>query len=312
MKPIFTCIFLFLSVFSFSQISEKYPNDKGIENDPEVLFVEKFDDGLKNILSRYDNIHNADGMILENDLPPGSSDGFSLKMTSIQGKNNGGHLYKNFTPGFDSVIFLRYYIKYPKSSKGYFHHEGVWFGGYNPATKFANPQAGRCGLGDKRISIAYEMMDSSRLYPYPHIGTYIYWGDMRNFPNNFCYGNLMQCGEYAPPAQALFDEWTCVEIMIKLNNPISEYNGELRTWINGVETGYWGPGFPNGSWTWGNFFINPNGEPFEGFRWRTDENLNINWIWLEFYHDDPRASDSYMQLDHIVMAKKYIGPIKNK
>lgn len=122
----------------------------------------------------------------------------------------------------------------------------------------------------------------------------------------------MECGEYNPPRPAKFDEWTCVEVMIKLNNPVHSYNGELRTWINGEETGHWGPGFPNGKWVWGNFFITPEGEPFEGFRWRTDENLNINWIWLEFYHDDKDAPNSFMQLDHVVMAKKYIGPIRTK
>ncbi len=310
-KIIFNLVLLTFASNAFTQIASKYVNDEGIESDPDVLFVEMFDDGLPDIISRYNDIQNSEGMVLEKDIPPGSKEGFSLKMTSIQGKNNGGHLYKSFSPGFDSVVYLRYYIKYPETSKGYFHHEGVWFGGYNPATKYANPQAGICGLGDKRISIAYEMMDSNRLHGYPHIGTYIYWGDMRNFPNDVCYGNLMQCGDYNPPAKATFDEWTCVEVMIKLNNPVTAYNGELRTWINGKETGYWGPGFPKGSWTWGNFFINPDGEPFEGFRWRTDENLNINWIWLEFYHDDPKAPDSFMQLDHVVMAKKYIGPIRD-
>lgn len=312
MKILFTSLFLLTVFYSYAQISEKYLNDKGIENDPDVLFTEMFDDEFSKVVSRYQDVQNAKGMTLEKDLPPGSKEGYSLKMTSLQGKNTGGHLYRNFTPGFDSVVYLRYYIKYPETSKGYFHHEGVWFGGYNPATRFANPQAGICGLGDKRISISYEMMDSNRIHAYPHIGTYIYWGDMRNFPNNYCYGNLMECGDHRPPKPAKFDEWTCVEVMIKLNNPVTAYNGELRTWINGEETGYWGPGFPKGKWTWGNFFITPEGEPFEGFRWRTDEKLNINWIWLEFYHDDKKAPDSSMQLDHIVMAKKYIGPIKTR
>ena len=165
-KSIVIFVLLILAFNSYAQISIKYPNDKGIEKDPNVLFVENFDDDLRSVISRYDNVHNSEGMVLEKDIPPGSKDGFSLKMTSIQGKTNGGHLYKSFSPGFDSVVYLRYYIKYPETSKGYFHHEGVWFGGYNPAVKYANPQAGICGLGDKRISIAYEMMDSNRLHSF--------------------------------------------------------------------------------------------------------------------------------------------------
>src|SRR5690554_5293147 len=130
----FSLILLFIT--TYGQISDNYLNDKGIEQDPDVLFTEMFDDDLPALFSRYHDIQNREGMLLEMDIPPGSKDGYSLKMTSIQGENSGGHLYKNFTPGFDSVVYLRYYIKYPETSKGYFHHEGVWFGGYNPATKY--------------------------------------------------------------------------------------------------------------------------------------------------------------------------------
>jgi hypothetical protein len=140
--------------------------------------------------------------------------------------------------------------------------------------------------------------------------TYIYWGDMKSWNGgSSCYGNTMVNGSTTAQNVA-WDQWICVEIMVKLNNPVTAYNGELRIWQNGIEVGYWGPGFPNGYWTKGSWFNNTTDPAFQGFRWRTDANLNINWLRFEFYHDDPNAPSSYIKFDHFVMATKYIGPIK--
>ena len=132
-----------------------------------------------------------------------------------------------------------------------------------------------------------------------------------------CYGNLMisegKTNNDAPASSTApvvdYDEWMCIEVMIKLNNPVTEYNGEMRIWQNGEEVGYWGPGFPNGHWVKDKWYQNPDDPAFEGFRWRTDANLNINWIWFEFYHDNDNAPPSNIKFDHFVMATEYIGPI---
>lgn len=298
-----------------AQIANSYPNDVGIQNSPDVLYVEKFDDGMTNILSRYTDKVNTAGMILDTDLPPGSLSGNSIKMTSIKGTNTGGHLFRNFSPGFDNTVFVRYYVKYPATSKGYFHHEGVWFGGYDPSTSWPNPQAGTCGLGSSRISIAYENVWSTTP---PGMDTYLYWGDMQSWNGgSSCYGNALvtegrtDYGQPSSPTAPLdnLDQWMCVEMMIKLNNPVTAYNGELRVWENGIEVGYWGPGFPKGHWLKDKWYNNPADPAFQGFRWRTNINQLINWVWFEFYHDDPAAPSSSIKFDHLVMAKKYIGPI---
>jgi hypothetical protein len=286
-----------------AQLAVQYPNDIGIENDPDVLYVEKFDDGLPAIFSRYDEKVNTAGMSLDSDVPPGSMEPYSIRMTNVGGENNGGHLYKRFVPGFDSTVYLRYYVKYPSISKGYIHHEGVWIGGYNPSTPWPNPRAGTCGLGDARISIAYEPVGTQTM------NTYMYWGDMRHDPNGNCWGNVMILGDsVASPVP--YDNWLCVEIMVKLNDPVTSYNGELRIWHDGKEVGYWGPGFPNGFWTWDKFITRDTASPYEGFRWRTDPDLNLNYIWIEYYDDtSPDGVSHYIKYDHIVIAKKRIGPL---
>ncbi len=295
-----------LPLSAWAQLANRYPHDQGIEADPAVLYVEKFDDGMEKILSRYHDKINTEGMMPDTDLPPGSKEGYSLKMTSITGKNEGGHLFKRFSPGFDSVVYVRYYVKYPATSSGYFHHEGVWFGGYNPATTWPNPRAGTCGLGRERVSISYEPVHQ-RVTP-PIMDTYLYWGGMRNGARNLCYGNdMINQGPTAQPVP--FDQWICVEVMIKLNHPVTAFNGELKVWHNGVAVGHWGPGFPKGRWIADSWYNDPSGEPFEGFRWREDAALNINWVWFKFYHDNPQAPSSAIWFDHLVMAKEYIGPI---
>lgn len=289
-----------------SGIADKYRNDKGIEKDPDVLYAEKFDDGISGILGRYTDIKNAEGMSLDSiDLPPGGMSP-AIKMTNEGGINDGGHLFKRFKAGFDGTIYLRYYVKYPLSSKGYIHHESVWIGGYNPATSYPDPRASICGLGDKRISIGYEPVNA------PAMDTYLYWGDMKNGARGKCYGNDLVNG--SPTAKKLeWDKWICVEMMIKMNDPVTAYNGELRVWQDGAEVGHWGPGFPNGHWDADSWFNDPKFSPFEGFRWRTDKKLDINYIWIEFYDDTTLSGQSHhIKFANLVMARKYIGPIKNK
>lgn len=294
---------LALAIPVTAQLAANYPHDLGIENDPHVLYVEKFDDGLAAIFSRYDDNKNTVGMSLVADVPPGSPGPYALKMTSLGGSNSGGHLFKRFTPGWDSTVYLRYYVKYPAASQGYIHHESVWIGGYQPATPWPNPQAGTCGLGDSRIAIAYEPVGQTNM------NTYLYWGEMHPDPNGDCWGNVMIRGSLTPKPVP-FDEWLCVEMMIRLNNPASASNGALRIWHNGEEVGYWGPGFPGGTWTWDKFNVNPNDPPFPGFRWRSDPGLNLNYIWIEYYDDQsPPGAAHSIEYDHLVLATQPIGPI---
>jgi hypothetical protein len=296
-------VMLLAASTAHGQLAQSYPGDIGIEDDPDVLYVEKFDDSIATITSRYDDVKNAEGMSLQGDVPAGSSGPYSLRMTNVGGQNSGGHLYKRFVPGFDTTIYIRYYVKYPSISKGYIHHESIWIGGYSPAIPYPYPRAGICGLGDKRISIAYEPVGTATM------NTYLYWGGMHNDPNGNCWGNVMVRGSLVPH-DVPYDRWLCVEMMVKLNNPVTASNGELRIWHDGEEVGYWGPGFPNGSWTWDKFDVDPGGPPFEGFRWRTDSSLNLNYIWIEYYDDQsPAGASHYIQFDHLVIARKPVGPI---
>jgi hypothetical protein len=104
-----------------------------------------------------------------------------------------------------------------------------------------------------------------------------------------------------------FETWFCMEMMVKVNAPVASKNGEHRVWINGVERGYWGEGFPLGEWSFDIWFKPGAGTtPFHGFQWRTTTELNINWIWFQNYTGSDELTKT-IWLDHIVAAKRRIG-----
>src|SRR5687767_7045671 len=117
-------------ILLLGQISNSHPGDVGIENHPDVVYVEKFDDAtLASVTSRYTDVLNTAGMMLDSDVPAGSpAGGRSLRITAMGRSNSGGHLYRTLPAG--DTWYVRYYVKY--FTGGPYHHTGMWFGGYNP------------------------------------------------------------------------------------------------------------------------------------------------------------------------------------
>lgn len=123
-------------------------------------------------------------------------------------------------------------------------------------------------------------------------------------------------------------------VMVKMND-VGDSNGEQAYWLDGklsrkgdMITSYLGKGFPSvGTWTFDKFAPGVNregiawdyargkgvpikgGKPFPGFAWRSVPELNINAIWLYRYMDPPEPGTSKVWWDHLVVAKKYIGPL---
>jgi hypothetical protein len=202
------------------------------------------------------------------------------------------------SPAVDDTLYVRYYIKYPTS--GRYRHDGIWMGGRNPVTNWPDPQAGTKPAGNDRFMAAAEQSDDSS-----HFDHYDYWMDMHVHGDGKYWGNMLLMD---PNVTVPRGQWTCIEHMVKLNNPVSASNGEHAIWINGVKVSQVGQGFPNGTWTGGNFTQTSTGSPFEGLRWRSDANLRLNWIWLQNYSpDDPAGFTSSLKFDHVVVARNYIG-----
>lgn len=295
-------------VLAEAGIASKYIGDKGIENDPDVIFAENFETGaITDIPNRYNRVKNIEGMSFAPDVPSGSSGTRSLQMTTLGGANPAGYLYKRLSAGYDQLYF-RYYVKY--TSGGTYSHTSGWIGGYNPPLDGPNPQSGIKPTGSDRFLVAAEPDSADPPFTddgTPRFDSYIYWMGMRVSSDGINYwGN-----DFINNAniKTTLDKWMCVEVMVKLNNPVDSHNGELAIWIDGKKISHLGEGFPNGNWVGNSFFPDTTGSPFEGFQWRNVQELKLNWIWIQHYVANALGDVSRVWYDDVVVATKYIGPI---
>jgi hypothetical protein len=262
-----------------------------------VIKVENFEVSSVSALStRWTTVYNAAGMSLVSDRPSASSGTRALRMNVVGGSSTAAQLYTPL-PEDESRVFVRYYVKY--AANHIYHHSGLWMGGYNPLTNAPQGGAGIKPDGDDLFSLAVEPAPDLRF------DTYAYWMRMRPQGSSY-WGNRLI---YDPNLRTPY-VWTCVEVMIDLNDPLNSYNGELAVWIDGEPIVHLGQGFPNGRWVGPAFQRDPSGAPFEGMQWRNHADLANNWVWLNHYVTGlSSGSVSSVWFDDLVVATEYIGPI---
>jgi hypothetical protein len=295
-------------------LAAKYPADAGIAGDREVLLAEGFeDDSLDAIRGRWESVSDEGGRVLSlsEDVP--FSGGHSLKITAHPGRDSGGHLYTRL-PREVETVYVRFYVKFPEPAN-YIHHF-VHVGGYHPSTAWPQGGAGDRPAGDERFTVGVEPFGRSGRVPPPgDWNLYCYWPEMKRSADGRHWGNAI-----TPPRRQVTPagRWQCVELMIKLNEP-GQHDGELALWLDGEPVLHAKKGTPRGPWTGMGFeVLEKGGEPFEGFRFRTTDELKVNFVWLLHYVtetnqrrnrvDDPER-DNPVWFDHVVVATEYIGPV---
>ncbi|MHC4396316.1 MAG: hypothetical protein ACYS1A_11745 [Planctomycetota bacterium] len=286
-----------------SGLASKYLGDAGIENDPNVIFTENFEEGsVPAVTSRWEDITRSDIMSLVTDVPVGTSGENALLITHTGGDGTGAALYRRLSPvpyysGYDQLYF-RFYTKFDPNCHPIHHF--VRMGGYEDPKPWA--------LSHLKFATAIDPHHDTE--PVWRWDFYTYWEEMR-----LTYGNRFISDENLTAEK---DKWICVEFMMKMNDPVTQRNGEQSLWIDGklwqrdgqIIT-HLGEGFPNGYWTGDTFNPDPAGSPFEGFLWRTtEEREKLNWIWLSLYISNaPNGYISRVWFDDVVVATEYIGPI---
>jgi hypothetical protein len=298
-------------------LAQKYPGDVGIAKDPDVVFAEDFESAeIQDVLRRWTNIRNPQEspIALVEDKPADSAGRFSIQMTAIPAKNTGAHLYKRLPQELDTV-FARFYVKFPEPA-GYIHHF-VTIGGHRPPTNWPQGGAGTRPQGNDRITVGIEPFGYSGKYPPPGLWNfYVYWHEMKQSADGRFWGNGLRPVEDQPVPVG---KWQCVEVMIRLNTGPKDHDGELALWLDGKLVAHFRRGAPRGPWTGMGFrLLREGGTPFEGFNWRTDPALKINFFWL-LHYVTPEAlrrnnvtdfqAANRVQFDQIVVARRYIGPI---
>ncbi len=305
-------------------IASNFPADRGIATDPAVLFVEDFEaPTMEEMNKHWTEAKNPAGEIFafSDDVPPGSGGKQSLRMTATKGKNDGGHLWKLFEHGVDTM-HARFYVKFAKDHP-YVHHF-VKIGAWRDSPRWPQGEAGKLHDGAKSFQTGIEPESGYGKYDPPgawHF--YTYWQGMRSWQGpqgTSFYGN-----GFAPekPAQIPRDRWQCVEFMVKANSTPATSDGEQAFWIDGVLMGHWAPGTPKGTWKRDRFDAGM-GEEFPGFQWRSDAAVKPNVLWLLYYmeqvfsgqeqyqnHTGAQMNSEVTQVwfDHVVVATSYIGPL---
>lgn len=297
-------------------LAARYPGDIGLARDPAVLFAEDFEEGdLAAVARRWEDVNNKNGEVLSlsEDVPPSSSGKHSILMTGNIARNFGGHLYVRIPPV--DQAYLRFYTRFAPDFQ--YEHHFVWLGGHNPSTRWPWPRAGMRPEGNERVSVGIEPSGMNGRCPPPGAWVfYNYWVDMKISADNKYWGNCIRLPE---PPQVPVDRWQCVEIMVKLNSAPDQADGELALWLDGKRVMHVYKGVPRALWSGLGFVVvDEGGTPFEGFRWRTDNALKLNYLWLEHYvtEENLRRNKvavinpiSRVWFDDVVVARSYIGPI---
>jgi len=286
-------------------LASRYKGDEGIEKNPDVIFVENFEDPLDVVKTRWESVQSPEIMSLATDVRTGSAGEHSLLMTHTGGKGTGGHLYRRLLPGYEQ-LYVRFYVKFAEDC--YPIHHFVHLGGYNPSTSWPQGGAGIRPAGDERFTTGIEPYGRHWRWDF-----YSYWMGMRSSPDNHSWGHDFINDSELSVGRG---KWVCVELMMKMNDPVTEHNGRQALWIDGKPwkkdgqtVSHLGKGFPKGKWVWDSFTPDPDGTPFEGFQWRSDENLKLNFLWLLLYITDAAPGHvSKVWFDDVVVAKRYIGP----
>jgi hypothetical protein len=307
-----------------SGVAAMYPGDVGIETNPNVVFVENFESAsLDEIERRWDNMNNREIMSLSKEVPRGSLGKRSLMMDRREG--SGGQLFRRLKNpsggwGYDQ-LFVRFYVRFAPDC-GELGHGVSAVGGNNPAMPWPMVSAGNRPDGAKGFWSGIEPFGSSWTWDY-----YTYWCEMRGSPpRGATWGNVFIRD---PSLKVERGKWICIEHMMKLND-VGDSNGEQALWIDGKQVSHLGKGFPKGLWTfdkfnpgsggagirWNDakrdreeFQVPSDGAPFDGFRWRTDPALNLNFVWLYIYTQKPSGHRMQVWFDDLVVATQYIGPI---
>jgi hypothetical protein len=305
-------------------IAAAYPGDEGIAADSRVVFAEDFEvPDVAALQKRWETVRDPEVMSLTNDVPPGSGGKTSLLMAQRAELGTGGDLYRRLGDGYDK-LYARMYVKFADDCEPV-HHFGTCVGGNNPSTAWPSVRAGQPTQGDKSFWVGIEPFGKAWQWDY-----YAYWCEMRGSPpRGQTWGNSFIHDEALRVRRG---EWTCIEVMVQMND-VGQSNGELALWIDGRPVSHLGAGFPRGKWVFDKFYPGQSGEgvrwsqakgdrehfttaaegdPFEGFRFRTKEPLNVNYLWLYLYitQGSPGHANR-VWFDDVVVATDYIGPLKH-
>lgn len=282
-------------------LSARYPGDMGIAGDDAVLFFDDFENGW----GRWDG-PNADTDYLRLETDAASAHGgasylrSSVTSADLEAEEYiSSQAYVTFgtrTP----LLYTRFYAQFVGTAPAPHHWVRLTAG--TPEFN-GSGRANTVPPGDQGFWFDFDV-NTDDVFNF-----YVYWHAMRSGRCNdgstepgcegdqgttYHYGNVFRPPDQTPLAR---DNWFCIEIRSKANT-VGDHDGELQFWVNDVLVGDYRPGFPDGTWLRDSFHTGgctfsacTEPVPFEGFDFRTAEDVLFKGFHLDAYYERQSSAD---------------------
>ncbi len=266
-------------------LAAKYPGDRNIESDPAVWMACDFESAQWR--DQWSHTGDMDVIgVIQNDAAHKfeALAGQALRVKIARGRTsalNTLYRFQRKTGSEPEEVYFRYYLRLASDWNQTIQGgkmPGI-SGTYGVAGWGGRKSDGTDGWSARGL-FRQTVPPGNPLAGTTPIGTYCYHADM---PDRYGDNWIWQTG-YRGYLER--NRWYCVEQYLKLNQP-GKKNGVLKAWIDGR------PAFEKSD-----------------IRFRHVDKLKIEQIWMNVYHGGTRPSphDQHLFIDHVVIAKQYIGP----
>ena len=267
-------------------LAADFPGDVGIEKHPDVLFATGFESPIWITEWNYfDPRSTAEAVSEDTSRMFEPFSGRALRVRLVKGKNLGLDLRYLFARGGKpepEEIYFRYYLRFADDWNPYSD------GGKMPGIAGTY---GRAGWGMRksdgyngwsvRGSFSSRPKADKSVAGLTAVGSYAYHADTDESGDHWGWNE-------GPSGLLENNRWYSVEQYVKLNTPGAR-NGIFRVWIDGRQVA-----------------------EKTNVRFRHTRDLKIESIWMDVYYGGvaPAPQDMTLFIDNVVIARRYIGPVK--
>lgn len=273
-----------LEMKTVTGIAAAYPGDKDIDKHPDVIFATTFESSAW--AREWSSLSRASNADLVDD---GEANGFkplqgkALRATVPKDKKHALNLLYKFadkTGQEPEEAYFRYHIRLGENWRPLVGGKLPGLSGtYNRAGWGGRRSDGSNGWSARGRYVTHR---SDANAPTP-IGSYVYHAGMTKKYGSGWGWNLGSTGLLEQ------NRWYSIEQHVRLNRP-GQSDGVLKAWVDGKLV-------------------------FEktDIRYRDVEDLRIETLWMNVYHGGTKATnqDISLYIDNVVVARKYIGPMRN-
>jgi hypothetical protein len=281
-------------------ISDNYPGDVGIEDDPNVIFADDFESyGAPSELNqKWDNFYQASGTSFSTEGDTVFAGRQSLEFTvPEQDDEMSNAVDKIINPELDQ-LYLRYYARFqaPYDVVGSSHNGSSISAHYFNGNQ-ATPGIRADGMNKFLVNLENWRGEEATASP-GLLNVYVYHPTQRDdygdhfFPTGLVMPNTSLPFDFGPDFVERpevipeLDRWYCYEYLVKANTP-DQLDGRITFWLDGELKA----DFPN-------------------LRLRDVASLTIDRMQLSFHIGSNPNGETKRWFDNVVAATQYIGPMR--